>query len=56
MFAAGPHRYVFAVYEQPRRVNARVSRNRAGFKLAAFAKRNRIGDPLAGNFFYAENK
>jgi len=53
---SGPHRYVFAVYEQPRRVNARVSRNRAGFKLATFAKRNRIGDPLAGNFYYAENK
>merc|ERR1711983_414382 len=53
---SGPHRYVFVVYEQPRNINARVSRNRAGFKVETFAKRNRIGSPVDGNFFYAENK
>ena len=53
---SGPHRYVLVVYEQPRAVNARVSRNRAGFKLESFARRNRLGDPVAGNFYYAEKK
>merc|ERR1711874_243039 len=53
---SGPHRYVLVVYEQPRAVNARVPRNRAGFKLESFARRNRLGDPVAGNFYYAEKK
>ena len=53
---AGPHRYVFVLYEQARRVNARVSKNRAGFKVETFAKRQRLGDPVAGNFFFAENQ
>ena len=44
------------MYEQPRSINARVSRNRAGFKVDTFARRNRLGDPVAGNFYYAENK
>jgi len=52
---SGPHRYVFVVYEQRRPVNARVSRNRAGFKVESFAKRSQLGDPVAGNFYYAEN-
>jgi len=30
--------------------------NRHGFKAAVFADQNKLGDPLAGNFFVAENQ
>jgi len=53
---SGPHRYVFIVYKQPRNLNSRVSRNRARFDLGGFAKKNKLGNPVGGNFFLAENK
>ena len=54
---SGPHRYVFLVYEQPRSVRARVSRNRAGFDIEKWtsSRSNNLGSPVAGNFYFAEN-
>ena len=53
----GPHRYVFLLYSQGRNpVRARVSRNRAGFSIKKWTSgRNDLGDPVAGNFYLAEN-
>merc|ERR1719350_91919 len=53
---SGPHRYVLLVYRQEGRLNSRVSRARARFDIGVFAKKNKLGDPVAGNFFYAENQ
>eukprot|EP00092_Neocalanus_flemingeri_P001235 GFUD01001317.1.p1 GENE.GFUD01001317.1~~GFUD01001317.1.p1 ORF type:complete len:189 (-),score=60.19 GFUD01001317.1:81-647(-) len=53
---SGPHRYVLIVYKQPRTINSRVSRNRARFDIGAFAKKNKLGNPVAGNFFFAETE
>merc|ERR1711915_238884 len=52
----GPHRYVFVVYEQPEEIEAKVSRSRARFRIGDFAEKNGLGAPMAGNFFFAENK
>ena len=51
----GPHRYVFLVFQQSGTINSRVSRNRARFNIESFAKKNKLGNPVAGNFFFAEN-
>ena len=54
---SGPHRYVFLVYDQASKsVRARVSRNRAGFDVKKWTSgRNDLGNPVAGNFYFAEN-
>ncbi|EDV99116.1 GH13213 [Drosophila grimshawi] len=57
----GLHRYVFLVYEQRRKLDfdeKRLPNNsgdgRGGFKIATFAKKYALGDPIAGNFYQAE--
>jgi len=46
---------VFLVFQQSGTINSRVSRNRARFNIESFAKKNKLGNPVAGNFFFAEN-
>ncbi|GBO21745.1 Phosphatidylethanolamine-binding protein 1 [Araneus ventricosus] len=57
----GLHRYVFLVYEQPEKLNCdekkltnRSGDHRGNFKIANFAKKYNLGDPVAGNFYQAE--
>merc|ERR1719184_12230 len=52
---SGPHRYVLLVYKQAGSLNSRVSRARARFDIEGFAKKNKLGNPVAGNYFFAEN-
>lgn len=57
----GLHRYVFLVYKQhgkltfdePRLTN-RSGDKRGKFAIRAFAKKYKLGDPIAGNFYEAE--
>jgi len=53
--ATGPHRYVFVAYEQTEEIISGVSSDRARFDIGGFAKKNSLGNPVAGNFFFAEN-
>ncbi|XP_017473684.1 PREDICTED: protein D3-like [Rhagoletis zephyria] len=57
----GLHRYVFLVYKQSGKLTFDEKRlpnnsgdDRGGFKIAAFAKKYNLGDPIAGNFYQAE--
>lgn len=57
----GLHRYVFLVYEQKCKLNfdeKRLPNNsgdgRGGFKIAKFAEKYNLGDPVAGNLYQAE--
>ncbi|XP_016964676.1 protein D3 [Drosophila biarmipes] len=57
----GLHRYVFLIYEQKCRLTfdeKRLPNNsgdgRGGFKIADFAKKYDLGDPIAGNLYQAE--
>lgn len=58
----GLHRYVFVVYKQPegkitfdeKRLTNRSGDNRGGFHIREFAKKYKLGEPVAGNFFQAE--
>lgn len=57
----GLHRYVFLVYEQRCKLKFDEDRltntsgdGRAGFKVAEFARKYALGDPVAGNFYQAE--
>lgn len=57
----GLHRYVFLVYEQRCKVKFDEKRltntsgdDRGGFKIAEFARKYALGDPVAGNFYQAE--
>lgn len=57
----GLHRYVFLVYKQSgkltfdeKRLPNNSGNGRGGFKIAAFAKKYNLGDPVAGNFYQAE--
>ncbi|KAH8267448.1 hypothetical protein KR018_005009 [Drosophila ironensis] len=57
----GLHRYVFLVYQQPcklefdeKRLPNNSGDGRGGFKIAEFAKKYELGDPIAGNFYQAE--
>lgn len=60
----GFHRYVFLVYEQKQKINTKdqtiISREsisgRAGFRVNIFAKKNKLGNPIAGNFYFAQNQ
>merc|ERR1712080_36615 len=54
---SGPHRYVFLAYQQKGRITSISPDNkRARFNIADFAEENNLGDPIAGNYFFAENK
>lgn len=57
----GLHRYVFLVYKQPGKLTCDEKRlpdnsgdGRGGFKIANFAKKYNLGNPVAGNFYQAE--
>ncbi|KAK4879919.1 hypothetical protein RN001_008065 [Aquatica leii] len=57
----GLHRYVFLVYEQPKKLAFDEERlcntsahNRAKFKIKKFADKYRLGNPIAGNYFMAK--
>ncbi|XP_062121168.1 protein D3 [Drosophila sulfurigaster albostrigata] len=57
----GLHRYVFLVYEQKcklqfdeKRLPNNSGDGRGGFKIAKFAEKYNLGDPIAGNFYQAE--
>ncbi|EDW11373.2 protein D3 [Drosophila mojavensis] len=57
----GLHRYVFLVYEQPCKLDFdekplpnNSADGRGGFKIAKFAEKYNLGDPIAGNFYQAE--
>ncbi|KAF8783034.1 Phosphatidylethanolamine-binding protein 1 like protein [Argiope bruennichi] len=57
----GLHRYVFLMYEQPEKLNCdekkltnRSGDHRGNFKIANFAKKYNLGDPVAGNFYQAQ--
>lgn len=57
----GLHRYVFLIYKQngqltfdePRLPNT-SGENRGGFKIANFAKKYNLGNPVAGNLYQAQ--
>nr|XP_014092006.1 protein D2-like [Bactrocera oleae]XP_036234268.1 protein D2-like [Bactrocera oleae] len=57
----GLHRYVFLVYKQPAEIRFQEShvpknssQNRPNFSATKFAKKYKLGDPVAGNFFQAQ--
>lgn len=57
----GLHRYVFLVYKQDGKITfdePRLPNNngdgRGCFKIAAFAQKYKLGNPIAGNFYQAE--
>ncbi|XP_053203920.1 protein D2-like isoform X2 [Panonychus citri] len=57
----GLHRYVFLVYKQPGQLNPdeKIRSNRCGegrenFKIRDFAKKYKLGTPIAGNFYVAQ--
>lgn len=57
----GLHRYVFLVFKQPAKINFTVERlsntsseRRAHFSVRKFSFRNKLGAPIAGNFFQAQ--
>ncbi|XP_017489689.1 PREDICTED: protein D2-like [Rhagoletis zephyria] len=57
----GLHRYIFLVYQQPVKIRFQESRipknssqNRPNFSTNKFAKKHKLGDPIAGNFFQAQ--
>jgi len=58
----GLHRYVLIVYKQPegkinfdeRRLTNRSGEHRASFKIRDFAKKYKLGEPIAANFYQAE--
>ena len=58
---SGLHRYVFLVFKQPRKLKcdeARIPKNsgsnRGKFSIMKFAKKYKLGEPLAGNFYQAQ--
>ncbi|KAJ0172957.1 hypothetical protein K1T71_011133 [Dendrolimus kikuchii] len=58
---SGPHRYVFLIYEQPGCEKFEGfsdftdQTNRRSFSVEDFTKKYKLGKPLAGNFYYAQN-
>merc|ERR1712080_321771 len=53
---SGPHRYVLLVWEQQQTVSMESPRSRARGDISKIAKSLDLGAPIAGNFFFAENK
>jgi len=57
----GKHRYVFLIYEQPgkltfdeKRLTNSSGDGRGKFSIRNFAKKYKLGQPIAGNFYQAE--
>jgi len=53
---SGPHRYVFLVWQQQQAVSMESPRSRARGDISKIAESLGLGAPIAGNFFFAENK
>lgn len=58
----GKHRYVLLVFKQSARlsvdqqqIGSTNSTGRANFNTRKFAKKHNLGNPVAGNFFEAQN-
>ncbi|OQR70348.1 phosphatidylethanolamine-binding [Tropilaelaps mercedesae] len=58
---SGIHRYIFVLYKQAGRIAfgetlipSSSREGRTSFKVREFAKKYRLGEPVAGNFFRAE--
>ncbi|VDO32496.1 unnamed protein product [Haemonchus placei] len=52
---SGPHRYYFLVFKQKNQIPRKEVESRPRFDALAFARQNGMGDPIAGNFFKAQN-
>ncbi|KAI5746874.1 hypothetical protein M8J77_008441 [Diaphorina citri] len=56
----GLHRYVLLVYKQPSQLDFEESKSkewkRNNFSVQKFAQKYKLQDPVAGNFYQAENK
>ncbi|XGW29472.1 hypothetical protein V3C99_008917 [Haemonchus contortus] len=52
---SGPHRYYFLVFKQKNPIPKKDVESRPRFDALAFARQNGMGDPIAGNFFKAQN-
>ena len=59
---SGIHRYIFVVYKQPAflkhsesTVDPNSREGRRHFKVREFAKKYNLGQPIAGNFYLAQN-
>ncbi|XP_019865060.2 protein D3 isoform X2 [Aethina tumida] len=57
----GLHRYVFLVYEQKEKLNFKEPRgtefsraNRKNFSIRDFAKKYKLGNPVAGNYYQSQ--
>ncbi|CAL8143637.1 unnamed protein product [Orchesella dallaii] len=57
----GLHRYILLIYEQPgklafdeKHLTIRTGKGREKFSIRDFAKKYKLGDPIAGNFYLAE--
>jgi len=55
MSRSGPHRYVLLVWEQLHSVSMDSPRSRARGDISKIVKNLDLKEPLAGNFFLAEN-
>lgn len=59
--APGPrtdlHRYVILMWEHAgRRISVPKPSSRAKFNVKQFIEKNKLGDPIAGNFFLAQHE
>ena len=52
---SGRHRYALLVWRQEGRVEVARPRARARYPLTDMATSHGLGDPVAANFYYAEN-
>ncbi|XP_050515957.1 protein D3-like isoform X2 [Diabrotica virgifera virgifera] len=56
---SGLHRYVFLLYKQPEKLkfdepkHSPTDGNRGNFNIENFAKKYKLGNPIAGNFYQA---
>jgi len=53
---SGPHRYVLLAWKQQQNVSMKSPHNRARGDILKIAKDLNLGQPVAGNFFFAEDK
>ena len=58
---SGKHRYIFLLFEHDSKIgSSRVSnqfpRQRGGFQVGSYVEKNKLGNPIAVNFYYTEQK
>lgn len=56
-----PHRYVQMLFEQPSSLEVKAqdfanTQDRIGFDVMSFAEKNKLGEPVAANFFTVDGK